>query len=284
MPARVSSPAFVGRAAELERLEAALARAEGGAAAAVFVGGESGVGKTRLLRELERLAVARGARVLRGDCLAFGADGLPYAPIAAALRGLARELEPDGLRRARRPRRRRPRPAAARAQRLAPARRQRRRPSPAPARRWPRHDSSGCCARCWTAWPPRRPSSSPSRTSTGPTARRSSSSSSLVARPARRAPAARRHLPQRRAAPPPSAAPVPGRGGAPRGRRAPGGRGLLAGRAGRAGGGHPGGGRRARPGRAPARALRGQRLLRRGAARRVRRRRGARCPPACATS
>ena len=32
--------------------------------------------------------------MLRGDCLAFGADGLPYAPIAAALRGLARELEP----------------------------------------------------------------------------------------------------------------------------------------------------------------------------------------------
>jgi hypothetical protein len=58
------------------------------------VAGESGVGKTRLLRELERRAVARGARVLRGDCLAFGADGLPYAPIAAALRGLARELEP----------------------------------------------------------------------------------------------------------------------------------------------------------------------------------------------
>jgi DNA-binding CsgD family transcriptional regulator/tetratricopeptide (TPR) repeat protein len=94
MPARVSSPAFVGRAAELGRLEAALARAEGGRAAAVFVGGDSGVGKTRLLRELERLAVDRGARVLHGDCLAFGADGLPYAPIAAALRGLARELEP----------------------------------------------------------------------------------------------------------------------------------------------------------------------------------------------
>jgi hypothetical protein len=68
VPARVSSPAFVGRAGELERLEAALARAERGAAAAVFVGGESGVGKTRLLRELERLAAARGARVLRGDC------------------------------------------------------------------------------------------------------------------------------------------------------------------------------------------------------------------------
>ena len=94
MPTRVSSPEFVGRAAELGRLEAALDRAEGGTAAAVFVAGESGVGKTRLLRELERRAAARGARVLRGDCLAFGADGLPYAPIAAALRGLARELEP----------------------------------------------------------------------------------------------------------------------------------------------------------------------------------------------
>ena len=56
--------------------------------------GDSGVGKTRLLRELERRALARGVRVLSGDCLAFGADGLPYAPIAAALRGLARELEP----------------------------------------------------------------------------------------------------------------------------------------------------------------------------------------------
>ncbi len=60
----------------------------------MFVAGDSGVGKTRLLRELERLALARGVRVLRGDCLAFGADGLPYAPIAAALRGLARDLEP----------------------------------------------------------------------------------------------------------------------------------------------------------------------------------------------
>ena len=97
MPARVSSPEFVGRAAELARLEAALDRAADGVAAAVFVGGESGVGKTRLLRELERLAGERGARVLRGDCLAFGADGQPYGPIAAALRGLARDLGPGAF-------------------------------------------------------------------------------------------------------------------------------------------------------------------------------------------
>jgi DNA-binding CsgD family transcriptional regulator/Tfp pilus assembly protein PilF len=97
VPPRVSCPDFVGRVAELTRLEAALARAERGSASAVFVAGESGVGKTRLLRELERLAVERGARVLRGECAAFGAGELAYAPIAAALRRLVRELDPAGV-------------------------------------------------------------------------------------------------------------------------------------------------------------------------------------------
>jgi DNA-binding CsgD family transcriptional regulator len=89
---RVSSPKFVGRAEELASLRAALERARDGEATAVFVAGESGVGKTRLLRELDRLAADAGARVLRGACVAFGAGELPYAPIAGALRGLMREL------------------------------------------------------------------------------------------------------------------------------------------------------------------------------------------------
>jgi tetratricopeptide (TPR) repeat protein len=97
VPPRVSSPDFVGRVAELAQLEAALERAEHGSAAAVFVAGESGVGKTRLLRELERRAGERGARVLRGECAAFGAGELAYAPIAAALRRLIRELDPAGV-------------------------------------------------------------------------------------------------------------------------------------------------------------------------------------------
>jgi DNA-binding CsgD family transcriptional regulator/tetratricopeptide (TPR) repeat protein len=95
--ARVSSPEFVGRARELAALQAALERAAAGEAAAVFVAGESGVGKTRLMRELERRADAAGARVLRGDCVAFGAGELPYAPIAGALRGLARERGPEAF-------------------------------------------------------------------------------------------------------------------------------------------------------------------------------------------
>ena len=94
---RVSSPEFVGRSEELAALQAALERAAAGDAAAIFLAGESGVGKTRLLRELQRRAQDAGARVLRGDCVAFGAGELPYAPIAGALRSLARDLGPEGF-------------------------------------------------------------------------------------------------------------------------------------------------------------------------------------------
>ena len=94
VPPRVSSPEFVGRAEELEHLRAAFERAERGSAAAVFVAGESGVGKTRLVSELERWVGERGGRALQGECAAFGAGELAYAPIAAALRRLGRDLEP----------------------------------------------------------------------------------------------------------------------------------------------------------------------------------------------
>ena len=89
---RVTSPVFVGRDAELEALDAALARAAGGEPAFAFIGGESGVGKTRLLGELESRARARGMRVLRGQCLELGGAQIPYAPLIAALRPLARGL------------------------------------------------------------------------------------------------------------------------------------------------------------------------------------------------
>ena len=89
---RMTSPVFVGRDAELEALGAALARAAGGEPAFAFIGGESGVGKTRLLGELESRARARGMRVLRGQCLELGGAQIPYAPLIAALRPLARGL------------------------------------------------------------------------------------------------------------------------------------------------------------------------------------------------
>src|SRR5215217_5223983 len=93
MPSRrASSPRFVGRAAELRVLDAALARASDNQPAFVFIGGESGVGKTRLLREFESRARAQEARVLLGHCLELGGAQIPYAPLVAALRPLARGI------------------------------------------------------------------------------------------------------------------------------------------------------------------------------------------------
>ncbi|WP_041259616.1 helix-turn-helix transcriptional regulator [Pseudofrankia inefficax] len=93
----LASPVFVGRAAELGRLDDALRRAEAGEGAAVIVGGEAGVGKTRLVEELIARADGAGHTVLTGGCVELEGDGLPLAPVVEALRGLARQLGPDGL-------------------------------------------------------------------------------------------------------------------------------------------------------------------------------------------
>ncbi|HEX6389496.1 MAG TPA: ATP-binding protein, partial [Solirubrobacteraceae bacterium] len=95
MAARVSSTRIVGRSAELAELEAALQDAAEGRPSLAFVAGESGVGKTRLVAELERRAAERhSARVIGGDCVELGEGELPYAPLVAALRPLARRGDP----------------------------------------------------------------------------------------------------------------------------------------------------------------------------------------------
>src|SRR5580693_2199295 len=53
MRARVTSSHFVGRTGELGELDLALREAQGGCPAVVLLSGESGVGKTRLVREFE---------------------------------------------------------------------------------------------------------------------------------------------------------------------------------------------------------------------------------------
>ncbi len=97
MAGGVASPRFVGRSAELGRLEAAFAQARSGAPVTVCVGGEAGVGKTRLVSEFAGRVRQSGGRVLLGGCIELGEGALPFAPVAEALRGLGRELEPDGL-------------------------------------------------------------------------------------------------------------------------------------------------------------------------------------------
>ena len=97
MEDRAREAPFVGRAAELARLEAALDRAAAGQPTLVVVGGEAGIGKTRLVAELGRRASARGARLLVGGCLDLGGTGIPYAPFVEALRSLVRDVEPGRL-------------------------------------------------------------------------------------------------------------------------------------------------------------------------------------------
>ncbi|MEU6008389.1 AAA family ATPase [Streptomyces sp. NPDC047453] len=89
---RSVSPVFVGRADELSTLHDALARAARGEPQALLLGGEAGVGKTRLVEEFTAAAVRAGAVVALGGCVEIGADGLPFAPFSAALRALRREL------------------------------------------------------------------------------------------------------------------------------------------------------------------------------------------------
>jgi DNA-binding CsgD family transcriptional regulator len=89
--------ALVGRADQLSALRAALAQAGGGEPRTVLVGGEAGVGKSRLVSEFARDAERAGARVLTGGCLELGADGLPFAPFTSVLRELVRDLGADGV-------------------------------------------------------------------------------------------------------------------------------------------------------------------------------------------
>ena len=98
MTARVSSPLFIGRAGELDQLGRALARAASGTPSIILVGGEAGIGKSRLVAEAVAGAAGRDSFVLRGSCVDLGGDdGLPFAPIAEALRELVRRLDPEAL-------------------------------------------------------------------------------------------------------------------------------------------------------------------------------------------
>jgi DNA-binding CsgD family transcriptional regulator/tetratricopeptide (TPR) repeat protein len=86
---RVSSPRFIGRDAETAVIAAAVEDARGGDSSIVLIGGEAGIGKTRLIDEVAAQAGAGGAVVLHGGCVSLGdGGGLPFAPFVEALRRL----------------------------------------------------------------------------------------------------------------------------------------------------------------------------------------------------
>ena len=211
MATRVTSTRFVGRAAELAELCAALEASAAGTPSLALVAGESGVGKSRLASELTEPRARRARACSSGDCVELGEGELPYAPIVGALRPLARAGDPafDALPASQRAR---PRDDPARARRRPARGRRRGRAGRACSRR---------CSRCSTRSARGRPLLLviedlhwADRSTRGvPRLPR--------AHAVPRARAGRRHLPLRRAAPPPPAAPAAGRARA-RPARAPG--------------------------------------------------------------
>lgn len=78
----LAEPAFAGRGKELEELQSYLNSAVNGRGKTVFVSGEAGSGKTRLVREFLNSAKKQGVTTLIGWCLSNAA--VPYFPFFEA--------------------------------------------------------------------------------------------------------------------------------------------------------------------------------------------------------
>ena len=73
-------------------MSGALGQVLNGQQLTAVVGGEAGVGKSRLVHELIDEARAAGTRVLVGGCVELDGGGIPFAPVVEMIRSLAAEL------------------------------------------------------------------------------------------------------------------------------------------------------------------------------------------------
>jgi oligopeptide transport system substrate-binding protein len=83
---------FVGREKELEALEECWREVRSGCGMMVFVSGEAGVGKSRLLEEFSNQRRWQGVEVLYGRCYEFERM-LPYQPVVDGLRSILLNLK-----------------------------------------------------------------------------------------------------------------------------------------------------------------------------------------------
>jgi len=90
-----TTPLF-GRGRELDQLLASVGIGDSPSPAAVLLGGDAGIGKTRLLRELATRAREAGHRVLAGHCLDLGDSHLPFQPFVEAF-SVLEDTERDEL-------------------------------------------------------------------------------------------------------------------------------------------------------------------------------------------
>src|SRR5687767_13108400 len=78
-------PTTIGREAPMQALLERLDRAIGGSGSVLLVGGDAGVGKTRLVRDLKHQVSTKQIRVIEGRCTSTESS-VPYAPLMNALR------------------------------------------------------------------------------------------------------------------------------------------------------------------------------------------------------
>jgi hypothetical protein len=88
-------PDFSGRGEALGRLGQALEEAARGRGGCAFIGGESGVGKTRLAMELATEATHRRLAVVTGECVPLPLPLHPFRPLLLAVADRCRELGPE---------------------------------------------------------------------------------------------------------------------------------------------------------------------------------------------
>jgi DNA-binding NarL/FixJ family response regulator len=82
-------PVLVGRQAEIQALDSALAGMLAGEGGCVVITGEAGIGKSRLIRELSQMAAARRVPVVAGRAVPTSSSA-PYRPVTEALLQLLR--------------------------------------------------------------------------------------------------------------------------------------------------------------------------------------------------
>src|SRR5262245_25229754 len=92
---RVTSPRLVGRQIELDLLLDAYKTAAAEERASTFlIGGEAGVGKSRLVAELAARVREDDGLVATGACIELVERALPFGPVVQALRDVHRNLDP----------------------------------------------------------------------------------------------------------------------------------------------------------------------------------------------
>ena len=90
----IRSARLIGRTDELKQFDGALGQAAQGRPTTLLVGGDAGIGKTRLLDEWAQRAAEAGARMVTGRCIELGAASLPFGAVVEALRHLVADTPP----------------------------------------------------------------------------------------------------------------------------------------------------------------------------------------------